>query len=226
MRPHILFTAMVLSCFAAAVAQSPAPAPIGTEVAPGVALPDSGIGIVYGLDQLPSGPVLQHIMPNEVVTISHAGSNFLRGLVYSGPHQGVVLDGAHSQTVFTSPKAVFYVRLVGEDAEIMRKRVHLVWLQSNKKNRQLTDYSQNIFGGSRERNVDDVPCAMEMVDDTAWLKITPLAPLVPGEFAIAFLPQDVNEYPTVVYDFSLPGGKTGETDPYAPPPLPSTKAKQ
>jgi len=104
----------------------------------------------------------------------------------------------------------------------MQKRVRLVWLQVNKKTRQLSDYSQNIFGGLRTQNVDEVPCDTEMVGDTNWLKITPKAPLVPGEFAIAFLPQDVNQYPTTVYDFSIPGDKSGASNPYAvTPPTPA-----
>jgi hypothetical protein len=83
----------------------------------------------------------------------------------------------------------------------------------------ISDYSQNIFGGSRAQSVDEVPCALEVVGDTNWLKITPNAPLVPGEFAIAFLPQDVNQYPSSVYDFSVPGDKASTSNPYA---LPST----
>jgi len=89
----------------------------------------------------------------------------------------------------------------------MRTWVHVLWLQPNKKRREVSDFSRNIFGGQRTRDVDDVPCNMEMIDGTNWLKIIPNDPLLPGEFAVAFLPKDVNQYPEVVYDFSVSGDK-------------------
>lgn len=188
------------------------------EVAPGVSLPTGGDGTVYGLDLKSSGPVLEHIKPHEVLTVSHAGSNFLRSMVYAGPHMSAELDGNHSDTVISSTKAVFFVRLTGDEAEIDRARVHLLWLQPNKKRREITDFSMNVFGGQRSRNVDEVPSNMEMVEGTNWLKLTPNEPLLPGEFAIAFLPKDVNQQPSSVYDFNVPGGRVGQGNPYAPKP--------
>jgi hypothetical protein len=74
----------------------------------------------------------------------------------------------------------------------------------------------NVFGGQRARNVDEVPCDMQMVEGTEWLRITPKDPLLPGEFAVAFLPKDVNQQPDAVFDFSLSGGNTKPGNPYAP----------
>jgi hypothetical protein len=84
----------------------------------------------------------------------------------------------------------------------------------------------NVFGGQRTRNVDEVPSDMQMVEGTNWLKLTPKEPLLPGEFAIAFLPKDVNQQPGSVYDFSVPGGNVSPGNPYAPKPSASPDAKK
>jgi hypothetical protein len=193
-------------------AQTPKP----SEIAPGITLPTGGDGTVYALDTGPTGPVLLHIEPHEVVISSHAATNFLRAQVYSGPHSSAEVDGPHAPISLASTKTILFVRIVGENAEIMRSWVHLLWLQPNKKRREVSDFSRNIFGGQHTRNVDEVPCDMEMIEGTNWLKITPKDPLLPGEFAVAFLPKDVNQYPEVVYDFSLAGIKPSASNPYEP----------
>lgn len=186
------------------------------EVAPGITLPPDGDATVFALDAGPSGPALVHIPPHEVVLATHAGSNFLRGMVYSGPHITAEVEGLHAETRLASDKAVFFVRISGEDAELMRSRVHLIWLQHSKKRREITDFSMNIFGGQRARNVDEVPSDTEMVAGTTWLRITPKDPLLPGEFAVAFMPKDVNMQPDSVFDFSVPGNPGNSSNPYAP----------
>jgi hypothetical protein len=212
MRKRTLFTVIALFGLIQCNAQTPKP----TEVAPGISLPTSGDGTVFALDTTATGPVLLHIQPHEVVTASHAVTNFLRAQVYSGPHSSAEVDSPHAPISLASTKAILFVRIVGENAEIMRSWVHLLWLQPNKKRREVSDFSRNIFGGQHTRNVDDVPCTMEMIEGTNWLKITPNDPLLPGEFAIAFLPKDVNQYPEVVYDFSVSGGKPSTGNPYEP----------
>jgi len=195
------------------------------EIAPGITLPADGDETVFALDAGPEGAALKHIKPHEVIGVSHAGTNFLRSMVYAGPHMSFEVDGPHAQTVLASAKTVFFVRLSGEDAEIMRNRVHLLWLQPGKKRREITDFSTNVFGGQHTRNVDEVPSSTEMVPDTNWLKVTPKDPLLPGEFAVAFLPKDVNQQPSTVYDFSV-SGNASTTNPYASAPAganPDTK---
>ena len=197
-----------------------------TEVAPGITLPTDGDGTVYALDTGPNGPVLLHIQPHEVVTASHAATNFLRAQVYSGPHSSAEVDGPHAPTSLASTKAVLFMRIAGENAEIMRTWFHLLWLQPNKKRREVSDFSRNIFGGQRTRNVDDVPCSMETIEGTNWVKITPNDPLLPGEFAVALLPKDVGTYPEVVYDFSVAGSKPSAGNPYEPKAPASTETKK
>jgi len=214
MRTGMLFVVLAFFGMISCGAQTPKP----IEIAPGITLPTDGVYTVFALDTTANGPVLLHIQPHEVVSSSHAATNFLRAQIYSGPHSSTEVDGPHAPISLASTKAVLFVRIVGENAEIMRSWVHLLWLQPNKKRREVSDFSRNIFGGQHTRNVDDVPFDIEMVEGTDWLKITPKDPLLPGEFAVAFLPKDVNQYPEVVYDFSVAGGKPSAGNPYAPKP--------
>jgi hypothetical protein len=201
MRPRLLFIAMVLSCFTAAVAQSPAPA--GPEIAPGITLPAGGV--VFGLDQKDSGPALQQIRASEIHYNPHAGSNTLRSAIYARSHHTIEVIGLQSETIFTSTKAVFYVHLLEDNPEIQRKRIHVLWLTPTETTRVAINMGTNYFGGHNQRNIDEVPVDIAPISGTNWVKVTPQAPLLPGEFAIAFLPEDPSLFPDVVYDFSVPG---------------------
>jgi hypothetical protein len=220
-RIHRVFVTVAAFGLIQAAAQTPKPA----EVAPGVTLPTGGDATVFALDATAAGPALVHIKPHEILIAAHAASNFLRAQVFAGPHATVELESPHADTTLASTKAVFFIRLSGEDAEIMRSRVHLLWLQPSKKRREITDFSMNVFGGQRTRNVDDVPSDTEMVEGTNWLRVTPKEPLLPGEFAIALLPKDVNQESTAVYDFGVPGDKSSANNPYAAGANPDAKKK-
>jgi hypothetical protein len=222
MRTRVFLIALAFGCAVSPRAQTSG----SGQVAPGIVLPTNGDATVFALDQTPAGPALVHIDPHEVVIASHAATNFLRAQILSGPHQSAEVDGPHAATMLASANAVFFVRLFGEDAELMRSRVHLLWLQPGKKRREITDFSMNVWGGQRARNVDEVPCDAAMVEGTNWLRITPKQPLLPGEFAIVFLPKDVNQQPSTAYDFSVPGDDASQNNPYAGKPPMSADAKK
>lgn len=185
------------------------------EIAPGVSLPSDGDGIVYALLPDAPGTQLQRIKPHEAIIVSHAGKNLVRSIVYKGPHVSSEVDGPRAELTVPSTKAVFYVRLNGDDPEIQFSRVHLLWLQPNRTRREISDFSANIFYGQRSRNVDEVPCNIERLPGTNWAKVTPREPLLPGEFGMAFLPKDVNQFPDIVYDFSVPGDPSTQNLPDA-----------
>jgi hypothetical protein len=203
----VLFLIGALSC----AAQSPEP----VEVAPGISLPTAGDATVFALDQTSSGPFLIHIKPHELFINTHAPVNYLRAQVFAGPHQTSQLRGIHSETALASTKAVFYVRIVGENAEIDKTRVHLLWLEGRKEARNVAEFSNNIFGGQHRRNLYEVACSTRIVEHTNWLKLTPNEPLSPGEFAVVVLPADVNQPPTAAFDFSVSGAIV-DANPYAP----------
>ncbi len=113
------------------------------------------------------------------------------------------LEGTAASTDFETDNLVFYVRLNGDDPEIMSSRVHLIHLQPNKKHRVVATFSQNVFGGSHKKSYDDVPVQKQQVPPGAWLKVIPDKLLVPGQYGIALMPQDPNLLPDVVYDFAV-----------------------
>ncbi len=209
MRRLLLYFA-TLACVAVSAAQTPKP----IEVAPGITLPAEGM--VFGLDSKDGGPVLQQIHASEIHYNPHAGSNTLRSAIYAGPHQTIEVNGLQSETIFSSTKAVFYVHLLEDNPEIQRKRIHLLWLTPANKTRVAIDMGANYFGGHHHRNIDEVPADITSISGTNWVKITPQAPLLPGEFAIAFLPEDLSLFPDVVYDFSVPGNRPGQAPPQPP----------
>ena len=72
-------------------------------------------GLVFALDGDKVTTLVQlHL--SEIVSNSHAGSNFARGFVYSGPRASVELDGLNAALHLTNDRSSFLVRLAGDDA--------------------------------------------------------------------------------------------------------------
>ena len=161
-------------------------------------LPTSGT--IFAMDG-DKGMVQLH--PSEIVSNSHAGSNFARSMVYSGPRASVELEGLSAAVHLTSDKASFLVRLAGDDSELLRGRVALIRLRQGSKRRVVSTFSQNIFGGQRNRAYDVVAVTKTDVSDGNWLKLTPDVPLPPGEYGIVFLPKDSWLFADTVYDFDV-----------------------
>lgn len=178
-----------------------------TEIAPGIVLPSSGT--VYGLDNLNDKKALIQIHAAEVAWNTHAGSNFARSAVYAGPRSTVELKGISAAATFHTPQVVLYVRLSTDDPELLRNRVTLIRLKTDKDRRIVSGYSQNIFGGQRKRQYDEVAVEKSDVAGTQWLKLVPQATLDPGEYGAVFLPKDVNLFADAVYDFNIGGDPKG-----------------
>ena len=173
------------------------PAPI--EIAPGVSLPAQSDATVFCLDSVDGKSLLVRIPPHEVVL----GTNPLSNALSTVMRATAEVDGVKSETSISSPSTVCFVRLTG-DVEFTRNRIHLLALEATRKRRQITYFSMNVLGGHRKRNMYEVPADIEVITGSMWVKITPKAPLIPGEFAIAFLPKDPNQQPDLVYDFTVP----------------------
>ena len=129
--------------------------------------------------------------------------NSARAQIFGGPHSSVELDGTAATTDFEMDNLAFYVRLNGDDPEVMSSRIHLIRLQPNKKRRVVAEYSQNVFGRGRKKTYDDIAVKKEQIQPGLWLKLTPDAALAPGQYGIALMPQDPNLLPDSVYDFAV-----------------------
>jgi hypothetical protein len=172
------------------------------EVAPGITLPSTGT--VYSVDLVGNKSSLVQVHPTEIAANTHAGSNFARSMVYSGPHSSIELKGVSSAATLHISEAVFYVRLAGsEDPEILRNRVKLIQLKQVKDRRMVSDFSMNIFGGQRRQRYQEIPVEKQDMPGGVWLKLVPEKALAPGEYGIVFMPKDPNFFADAVYDFTI-----------------------
>ena len=171
----------------------------------GTKLPNSGT--VFFLKGSAPGVELLQLHPSEIVSNSHAAANFARSMVYSGPRASIELAGLSAATHLNSDNASFLVHLGGDDPELLRGRVTLIRMKQTKDRRVVSTYSQNVFGGQRTRIYDIVAVSKVDVADGNWLKLTPNAPLLPGEYGIVFLPKDSSLFPDAVYDFDVDAAK-------------------
>ena len=178
----------------------------GNPVAPRLAVAS---GMAYVVDPAGDGKgeVLKQLHPSEIMSNSHAGSNLARSMVYAGPHATVELYGPRSAVHLKSGEAKLFIRINGDDPEIMRGRVHLLRLKPEKERRQVAGFSQNIFGGQHAKHYDDVPIQKSDAVENVWLRVIPQAPLAPGEYGLVFMPKDANLFPDVVYDFEVAGSE-------------------
>lgn len=158
---------------------------------------------MYAIQSTSSGNMLVQLHASEIKSNSHAGSNFARGMVYSGPRASVELDGLNAETHLEGSGLSFLIRLGDEDTDLMRSRLTLVRLKQTANRRVVSTFSQNIFGGQRKREYDVVPVSKTDVPDANWVKLTPAQPLEPGEYGIVMMPKDVNLFPGEVYDFDV-----------------------
>ncbi len=168
---------------------------------PGITLPTKGT--MYAVDTTGTQTNLVQLHANEIVSNSHAGSNFLRSMVYANLHASVELKGINADTHLQSSGLSFLTRLSDEETELMRKRLTLIRLKQTADRRVVSAYSQNVFGGQRGRQYDVVETTKTDVPDSDWVKLTPVKPLEPGEYGLVIMPKDASLFTDVVYDFDV-----------------------
>lgn len=173
------------------------------EVATGISLPS--MGAIFGLDSLDKKLSLLQIHLTEIVTNSHAGGNFARAQVFAGPHSSIELKGISAAATFHTSQPVFYIRLSGDDAELMRNRVQIIRLRTEKDRRIVSDLSSNLWGGHKKRRFDEIAASKSDEPNETWLKLVPQSSLEPGEYGIVFVPKDSNLFADAVYDFNIAG---------------------
>jgi len=171
------------------------------EIAPGLHLPQRGTYSM--LVEKGGAPSLVSLHGEELVSNTHAGSNFARGLVYSGPRQTVEIADAASAIQIASKSPVFFARVPDDGADVFRSRLSIIKLKPGKDTRICIEFSANVFGGSHKRQVQEVAITKADMEGGAWVKVTPAKPLEPGEYAVVELPSDKLLAPTVFYDFGV-----------------------
>jgi hypothetical protein len=182
-------------------------------VAPGLRLPEDGG--VYALDTYLTEPQLIPLDQTGGEVNRHTGHNVLRGVInpVGGSKRTIELPGARSNLQVHAALPTIYIGLnSGEDedqqadkgkkpaAELPWDRFRIVRAQVKGDKRIVGAIKIAVYGkASQEEQV--VPADAEQLG-AGWIKLTPKAPLTPGEYAIAELlgKDGMNSF---VWDFGM-----------------------
>jgi len=204
-RPLTLLTALLLT--PPQSGNSPG-APIA---APGLAIPDGALP--WALDHFEGKPELVPIHHSEVQLNSHKGLNIagsLAGPIYR-PKTTVELAGAHARTVLHDPTPSIYIHLLDDPdgsgpagSDQSSTTFAIVQAVSDPRNdrRVLAQITYTQLSGDAKRKDGIVETTDERLPG-GWWKITPIAPLLPGEYALNPIPKAQNSFSTTVFDFTL-----------------------
>ena len=214
-----MFPRVMLALFAGVCAIVTATQTIGqspaemVQVAPGITVPSKGS--VWAMDSGRSGSAVQ-LYRSPVKVNHHVGKNLagqLGASILYRPSMSIELHGAHAETRLAMQKPVFYVRQAetfegegdlrpGTANDTLSSELVLVRLNSFKDKRVEESMSRNGFGASAKRKVNELSITREKLD-SGWLKLSPVAPLEPGEYAIVNLPDSARFFSEYAYDFGV-----------------------
>ena len=179
-------------------------------VAPGLRLPEEGG--VYALDTYLTEPQLVPLDQTDGEINRHTGHNVLRGVInpVGGAKHTIELPGASSKLQIHAALPTLYVNLdAGENpddnskkpaTELPWDRFRIVHAQVKGDKRIVGAIKIAVYGKSNQEQ--DVIAADAEQLGQGWIKLTPKAPLEPGEYAVAELlgKQGMNSY---VWDFGV-----------------------
>lgn len=177
---------------------------------PGLRLPDSG-GVQL-LDTLDGKPRLTELNQSNGELNRQTGRNVLRSIINPIPtsvKQTVELSGARAQARTSATQPVIFLNVdYGEDAATAKTapsvppelRFRIVRLKVGKGARTVSDLKISLRGNIKEKQ-NTVESVTEVLT-SGWLKLTPRAPLAPGEYAVVEMltPDQANIY---VWDFGV-----------------------
>lgn len=187
--------------------QSPALTAGAAEAAPGIPLPPRGM--VWALDSVDGRQTLAHLAFHPTVVNVHAARNLLMPPLV--PTRGSVeLGGPHATTRLVSGQTRILVRSRADRQDELEisadpTRMVLVHLRTVGQKRTMTRMSFNYIGTLRSRSQDAIDAEQTSLARGEWTELTPRQPLVPGEYAIVFLPTRLRKswFPRTVVDFGV-----------------------
>ena len=169
---------------------------------------------VFLLDLYQGTPELNKLGQSGGDLNKNMGSNILRGILnpVAGSKQTVEIKGlrAHIQSHGTQPAIYFAIDpadpAVGYTSETARNHLRIVRCTNKKGNRIVATIDIAVYGKVRQK-AQFIETTVERISDY-WVKISPAAPLQPGEYALVEFDEkgSMNQF---VWDFGV--------DPAAPP---------
>ncbi len=187
------------------------------EVAPGVRLPDT-TG-VFLLDGFQGAPELVELAQNGGEINQERGRNILRAALnpFAGSKQSIELEGARAQVQVRVSQPAIYLNVESGEATAgtderpqaeatahavppLAGRYRIARLTRKKVSRVIGNLKV-AFTGKLSQQQELVPSAAELFSGP-WVKLTPLEPLSPGEYAVVEMlgEKEMNLY---VWDFGV-----------------------
>jgi hypothetical protein len=177
------------------------------QVAPGLRLPSEGG--VYALDTYLAQPELLPLDQTGGEVNHHKAHNVLRGVInpVGGSKHTIELPGPSSKIQVHAVLPAIYINLdaTGEEDEL--KTAELPWDRFRivraqvKGDKRIVGALKVAAYGKTSQEQEGVPASAEQLSE-GWIKITPKAPLEPGEYAVAEMlgKEGMNSY---VWDFGI-----------------------
>lgn len=200
-------------------------------VAPGLKLPDNGG--VYLLDNYRGQPQLAEVVQSGGEIDRQMGRNILRATLnpFAGAKQSIELKGPHARiqshlaqpaifvNVEEDPNADASASKKGEEVPHGGQRFRLIRAQERKDSRVIGNLKVAITGRLSQQQ-EFLPVDVQPVSG-GWYKLTPTAPLKPGEYAVVEMlgPKEMNLY---VWDFGYDPAAPANATAWKPVQAPST----
>src|SRR5512133_3881716 len=173
------------------------------EVAPGVRLPDGGG--VFLLESYKNQPQLDELVQTNGEINKHTGKNILRATInpIASSKQSIELKGLHARVQSHTGYPEIYLDI---DSDTQTQKLDLadhfriVRMTEKKDTRLLGNLKVSMIGNVSQEGTYVKVQAEKMAGD--WVKIKPLSPLAPGEYAVVEMltPKEMNLY---VWDFGV-----------------------
>lgn len=173
------------------------------QVAPGIRLPDGGG--VFALDTYRGQPQLAELVQTGGEINKQTGKNILRAAInpISTIKQSIELKGAHARVQVHVPAPEIFLDIdmdTQADRLSLADHFRIVKLQEKKDLRVLGNLKITMIGTMSQQGAFIKTKAEKFSGD--WIKVTPLEPLAPGEYAVVEMltPKEMNLY---VWDFGV-----------------------
>ena len=208
----LLFPFLTVSGHLDAQRSSRPSAPLAAPLAAlGLPLPSRG-NLPYALDHFGGKPVLTPIHHSAVELNQHRGANIagsLAGSFFYKPKMSVEVAGLHARSIVHDRQPSFFLRL-NEDADdggdpngSLAATWSLVRAVIDKDRRIFTKIQFTQLTGNAKRTGDGIIAVTEEHLPGGWLKLTPAAPLEPGEYAVQPVLKDAKVFSMIVFDFAI-----------------------
>lgn len=153
----------------------------------------------------------QEMVPIHHTTVdvdNHRGRNVagsLAGGFFYKPKMTTEVEGTHARVALHTGKPSFYVHVNSDpDGDPTSAFDHWAIVRAvvKKDHRVISQVSFTQLTGKAKRDDSQVEATAETLPG-GWLKITPVDPLAPGEYALVPITRVANTFSTVVYDFTI-----------------------